>query len=136
MKRKDNLYKAIYNIENIQKSYKEVCQNTRNQRRVLNLKEYKNVYISRIHQILVNKQYLVCPYNYFIIYEPKRREIVSQNVYNKIINHLVARHILYPTIVSCLLDCNVTSGKNMGTLRGINLTMSFINKCNIKIIIF
>lgn len=132
MKRKNNLYKDIYNIENIQKSYKEVCQNTRNQRRVLNLKEYKNVYISRIHQILVNKKYVVGPYNHFVIYEPKRREIVSQNVYDKIINHLVARHILYPAIIPCLLDCNVASRKNMGTSRGIDLTMSFINKCNIK----
>ena len=71
-------------------------------------------------------------YNKFIIYEPKRREIVSQGVQDKIINHLVARHILYPAILPCLLDVNVASRKDMGTSRGLELALKFHNKCKIK----
>lgn len=132
MKRLGFLYDNICKIENIQSAFKEVCKNTKNKHRVENLKQYKNVYISRIHNILVNKQYVVGPYNKFIIYEPKKREIVSQNMQDKIINHLVARYILYPAILPCLLDVNVASRKYMGTSEGIRLALSFKNKCDIK----
>lgn len=107
MKRKGNLYSNIYDFNNIISAYNEVCKNTRNESRVENLKEYKSINISRIHEILKNKQYKVGPYNKLIIYEPKKRLIVSQNVQDKINNHLVARSILYPAILPCLLDINV-----------------------------
>ena len=57
MKRKGNLYNSICDYNNILNSYNEVCKNTRNERRVANLKEYKSIYISRIYDILKNKQY-------------------------------------------------------------------------------
>ncbi len=132
MKRKGNLYSNIYNFNNIISAYNEVCKNTRNERRVENLKEYKSIYISRIHEILKNKQYKIGPYNKFIIYEPKKRLIVSQNVQDKIVNHLVARYILYPAILPCLLDVNVASRKDMGTSKGLELAASFHKKCKIK----
>lgn len=131
-KRKGNLYPAICDYDNIVASYNEVCRNTRNERRVANSKEYKSIYISRVHTILENKQYVVGPYNKFTIYEPKKREIVSQNVQDKIVNHLVARHILYPALLPCLLDVNVASRKGMGTSRGLELTTKFHQKCKIK----
>lgn len=132
MKRKGNLYSSIYDFNNIISAYNEVCRNTRNERRVENLKEYKSVYISRIHSILKNKQYKVGPYNKFIVYEPKKRLIVSQNVQDKIVNHLVARYILYPAILPCLLDVNVASRKDMGTSKGLELASYFHQKCIIK----
>lgn len=132
MKRKGNLYQEIYKFENIVGAFNEVCKNTKNKRRVENLKEYKSIYISRIYKILSNKNYTVGPYHKFIIYEPKKRQIVSQNMQDKIINHLVARYILYPALLPCLLDVNVASRKNMGTSEGIRLELAFRNKCNIK----
>lgn len=132
MKRLNNLYISICNFNNIEKTFNEVCKNTKNKRRVEHFKEYKNLYISKIHNILSNKQYIVGPYNKFIIYEPKKRDIVSQGMLDKIINHLVARFILYPAILPCLLDVNVASRKNMGTSRGITLALKFHNKCKIK----
>ncbi len=132
MKRMGNLYQNICKFENIFSSYKEVCKNTKNKRRVANLKDYKSIYISRIHEILENKSYVVGPYNKFIIYEPKKREIVSQNVQDKIVNHLVARYILYPAILPCLLDVNVASRKDMGTSKGLDLALKFHCKCKIN----
>ena len=132
MKRMNNLYPNIYDFANIESSYKEVLKNTRNKRRVENLREYKSIYISRIYNILKNKQYAVGSYNVFTIYEPKERRIVSQNLQDKIVNHLVARHILYPAILPCLLDVNVASRKGLGTSSGIALAKNFQQKCNIK----
>lgn len=132
MKRKGNLYKNICKIENIESAYKEVCKNTRNERRVFNMKQYKAIYIYRVYNTLINKEYKVGPYNKFIIYEPKERLIVSQGIHDKIINHLVARYILYPAILPCLIDTNVASRINKGTKAGIEYEQEFIRKCNIR----
>lgn len=51
---------------------------------------------------------------------------------DKIVNHLVARFILYPAILPCLLDVNVASRKNIGTKRGLILMKQFIRNCKIK----
>lgn len=132
MKRKGNLYQEIYKFENIVNAYNEVCKNTKNKRKVSRFKEYKCIYISRIHNILKTKKYKPGPCNIFTIYEPKERRIVSQNMQDKVINHLVSRHILYPAILPCLLDVNVASRKGLGTREGIRLAMKFHRICKIK----
>ncbi len=132
MKRLSNLYKNIYDFNNILSAFNEVCKNTRDKRKAAHFKEYKNIYISRIYNVLKNKQYVVGPYNKFTIYEPKERKIVSQNMQDKVVNHLVARFILYPAILPSLLDVNVASRKDMGTSKGINIALNFHRKCKIK----
>ncbi len=57
---------------------------------------------------------------------------VSQNMLDKVINHLVSRHILYPALLPCLLDVNVASRKGLGTSEGIRLAMEFHRICKIK----
>ena len=121
MKRLGNLYEKIYDFGNINLAFNEVCRNTKNKRKVEFFKEYKCLYISRIYNLLRNEQYVVAPYNIFTIFEPKERRIVSQNMQDKIINHLVSRFILYPAVLPCLLDFNVASRKNMGMKKGIEL---------------
>ena len=132
MKRLGDLYKNICEYENISTVFSEVCKNTRNKRKVSMIKDYKAIYIARTYQILKEKKYVVGPYNKFTIYEPKKRNIYSQGMQDKIINHLVARFILYPAILPCLLDINVASRKNMGTSKGIKLALDYHRKCKVK----
>lgn len=132
MKRKNNLYPNIYKMENIRQAYDEVCRNTKNKRKVARYKEYKCVYISRIYNILKNKQYTPGQCNKFVIYEPKRREITSQTMQDKMVNHLVSRYILYPAILPCLLDINVASRSNLGTKAGLSYAHNFHRICKVK----
>lgn len=132
MKRKNNLYVNTYNMENIMQAFDEVCRNTRNKRKVRKYKEYRCIYVSRIYDILINKNYKVGPYNIFTIYEPKERRIVSQNLQDKIINHLVSRQILYPALNPCLIKENVASIKGKGTRAGLEYAKEFHRKCKIK----
>ena len=69
MKRRGNLYKNICDVNNIMKVYDEVCRNTKNKKRVNVYKEYKCCNISKIYNTLVNREYVVGPYNVFTIYE-------------------------------------------------------------------
>ena len=127
MKRKSHLYEATYDFNNIVDAYNEVCRNTKNKRKVEFFREYKCVYVSRIYNILKNEEYEVGPYNIFTIYEPKERRIVSQNMQDKVINHLISRHILYPALMPCLLNFNVASRKDMGMKRGLELYIYYRN---------
>lgn len=125
MKRKGNLYENIYNFNNIVDAFNEVCKNTKNRKKVEFFKEYKCTYISRIYNTLKSESYVPGPYNVFTIYEPKERRIVSQGMIDKVINHLVARHILYPSLLPCLLNFNVASRKDMGTKRALELFQKY-----------
>lgn len=72
------------------------------------------------------------PYRRFTIYEPKERHIVSQGMFDKTINHLVARYILLPSVEKGLIDSNVASRLNKGTSYGIKIFKDFKRKCDIK----
>ena len=132
MKRKSNLYEDIYKLENIEKVFKEICKNNKKKKKVEEYKELKCAYIYHIYNMLKSDKYIPGKYNVFTIYEPKKRIIVSQEIEDKIVNHLVARYILYPAILPCLLDANVASRKGLGTSRGIKLAMEYRQKCKIK----
>ncbi len=132
MKRKGNLYENIYKVENIMAAYNEVCRNTKSKRKVNRFKEFRCIYISRIYNMLKNREYKVGPYVHFTIYEPKKREIVSQGMVDKVVNHLVSRYILYPALLPCLIDTNVASRANLGTKAGLDAAKEFHRKCKVK----
>ena len=119
MKRFNNLYVNIYKTENIKACYYEVMRNTKNKRQVYKLQNNAKNVIRTIYEELKNERYVVGKYNVFIIYEPKRRTIVSQGMKDKIVNHLIAREILYPAILPCLVPFNVASRPGMGTKKAL-----------------
>ena len=132
MKRKGYLYDRICDLNNIQKAYKEVCKNTKNKRKVFNYQQYKCVYIGRVYDVLKNKKYEVGKYNIFYINDPKKRRIVSQSIQDKIVNHLVSREILYPSLLPCLIEENVASRTGKGTKEGLRLFYDYKRICDIK----
>lgn len=144
MKRKNNLYTNICNIFNISQALEEVCLHLKNINRVALLKSSKAIYVSTIYELLTNRNYTPGATNSFIIKEPKMRLVTSLQPLDKIINNLVARHILIPAISPRLLDINVASRKNLGTSAGIALFKKYnhtykakyktyyVLKCDIK----
>lgn len=132
MKRKANLYKEIYKLENIMQSYNEICRNTRNKKKVARYKEHKCRNIFRVYYILKNKLYIPGKPYVFRIYEPKERIVESQTMEDKLVNHLVSRYILYPALLPCLIETNVASRKYKGTSAGLGYFKEFRDKCKAK----
>ena len=126
MKRKGNLYKNICKVENIISTFDEVCRNTKNKKKVNRYKKLKCVNVRIIYDTLINRKYVVGPYLHFSIYEPKKRDVVSQEMFDKVINHLVARYILMPALEKGLIDANVASRKRGGT----SLGLKYFNRYN------
>lgn len=115
MKRINNLYQNIYKLDNIMNCFNEVCKNTKNKDKVNKYRELKLINIYSVYDKLMNKTYEVGKFNIFYIYEPKKRRIVSQDMENKLVNHLISRYILYPALIPCLIDSNCASRPNRGT---------------------
>ena len=81
---------------------------------------------------MCNKTYIPGNLREVTIYEPKKRVIVVQGIYDKIINHLISRQILIPYLTTCLVDGNVASRRGYGTSKGRKLYFKYRHICNLK----
>jgi len=99
----------------------EVRVNVRNKKKIYEFEKYKMIYIMYIYNILESNSYDGGRYNIFLIYYPKVRLIMSQNIIDKIINHYVSRYILEKKLSCYLKDFNVATRRNMGIDYGIRL---------------
>lgn len=129
MKRKDNLYSKITDIKNIISMYeKRVKVNTKNKIKVEKFDEYFVSNITLIKKILDSKNYRPNKYNIFLIKEPKVRLISSLSIPDKIINHLICEYFLVNIFDSSLIDTNVATRVNKGTIYGYKKLVKYINK--------
>ena len=127
-----NVFDKCLTFEKLIEAHYRAVEGKRNKKEVLLFEEDLETNIANIMYQLETGTYKLGKYRSFKIYEPKERRIVSQNIHDKIINHLVARHILYPAILPCLIPENVASRKDKGTKEGLRLAQSFHRKCKIK----
>lgn len=130
MKRISNVYSNIYDTSNIINIYKSIKSKVRNKKRIENFENNYTMNISYIKYILENKKYIVGKYNIFLIKKPKYRIIMSQNMIDKIISHLLSKYILIPYLEKSLIDTNVATRINKGTSYGIKILKRYLNKVN------
>lgn len=131
MKQVNSIYDNIVDTQKIMKMYdKRIRINTKNKTKLLRF-EYNYVSnIVYIKNILEDRKYIPGKYNIFIIKEPKLRLIMSQNIIDKIINHLVSEYLLVEVFDKTLIDSNIATRKNKGTDYGIKLLKKYIKKLN------
>ena len=127
MKRVNNIYHKICDIDNIMKFEHIVSVNTSNKRKVEKFQEHYVENIYKIRDILMSKNYIPGEYNIFFIHEPKLRLIMSNNIQDKIINHLVAYYLLVEVFDKTFIDTTVATRKGKGTHLGLNITKKYIN---------
>lgn len=124
-------YNYILDIKKIEYAYSKIKKNTKHKNKVL---KYEIFYLSNCATILKelkNKTYKHGKYNIFLIKEPKLRVIMSEQMNDKIVNHLVSYYILFPLIEPKLIDMNVATRKNKGSSYALLLFKKYIN--NLKI---
>ena len=127
MKRVNNIYHKICDIDNIMKFEHIVSVNTSNKRKVEKFQEHYVENIYKIRDILMSKNYIPGEYNIFFIHEPKLRLIMSNNIQDKIINHLVAYYLLVEVFDKTFINTTVATRKGKGTHLGLNITKKYIN---------
>ena len=128
MKRKKRLYDNI-SFEDVLRVYKkQIRVNTKNKVKIRKFEDFYSINLARVKRIIENKNYIPGKYNIFLIKEPKYRIIMSQNISDKLINHVVADKILLPTLNNCLIDLNVATRKEKGTHFGIKYLKKYLNE--------
>lgn len=108
--------------------YNEVRVNVRNKDKIIKFERFKMEYLVYIYNILNTDSYKGEHYYLFLIKDPKVRLIMSENIIDKIINHYVARYILYNKLNKYLINNNVATRKNMGLDYGIKLLKKMIER--------
>ena len=132
MKRVNNIYYKICNIDNIINMEHIISINTKNKIIIEKYQEYYSENIYKIKNILESKNYIPGEYNIFFIHEPKLRLIMSQNIQDKIINHLVAKYFLVDIFDKTFIDTTVATRLNKGTHLGLRVTKKYLNEMKQK----
>lgn len=133
MKKINNLYDKINDIDIIIDMYDNVVsKNTKNKQKIEKFNDYYSINIINIKNIINSGNYIPGKYNIFLVREPKIRIIMSQNITDKVINHLIAKYFLIDVFDKTLIDFNIATRLNKGTHYGIKLTKKYLNEMKIK----
>lgn len=131
--KKNNLYDQITDIMHIMDVYnRTVRKNTKNKKRVERFDDDYVKNICFIKNILDSKEYKPGKYNIFFIKEPKLRLVMSQNMIDKLINHVVSKYFLLDIFESSLIDTNVATRLGKGSGYGILKLKEYIHKISLK----
>jgi len=121
-------YDDLLSIDKIMYCYQMIRLNTKHRKKLINFELFYNANIVRTLDKIKDKNYHHSKYSIFLIYEPKARIIMSENIYDKIINHLVSKYVLFPLLGSKLIESNIATRPNKGTKAGIIYMKKYINK--------
>lgn len=128
MKRYNDLFDKMVALENINYIYNtQVRKNTKNKTKIYKFEEYYTLNITNVKRLMEDEKYTPSRYNIFLIREPKYRAILSQNITDKLINHVVA-NVLVEVLEPSLINNNIATRKNKGTHYGIKLLKKYLNQ--------
>lgn len=124
-------YNALYNkidLKYINHIYKtQIRKNTKNKNKIKKFEDFYSINICRIKEIFDTQKYIPRKYNIFLIKEPKYRIIMSQNILDKLINHVIAS-ILTDVLEPSLINMNVATRKEKGTHYAIKYLKKYLNE--------
>ena len=128
MKSKKHLYNDILKYDNALEMYNKIKRSCRNRKAVYEFSLNLNTHIMNILMLLKERNYKFSRYKIFMIRDPKFRIIMSENIPDKLVNHLVSKHILLPALESKLIDTNVATRIDKGSGYAFNMFVKYINK--------
>ena len=128
----DNKYYAPITIENIRKIWKVVKKTCKNKRAVNEFALNENTNIINIYYTLKSSNYKAGRFILFVIFQPKPRLVMSQSIFDKIVNHFVANHYLNPYLSPKLIYQNVATRKNKGTHLALKYVKDYLNTLIMK----
>ena len=129
MKRKNQLYKKICDISIIMDMYdKNIRKNTKNKKKIQRFEHFYSCNMAKIKEMLITKSYQMGKYNIFMVHEPKARIIMSQDIEDKIVNHLVAKYFLIDVFEKSLSNRNCATRINKGTHYALRLFKQDYNR--------
>ncbi|HBE45753.1 MAG TPA: RNA-dependent DNA polymerase [Deltaproteobacteria bacterium] len=125
MRRYGNLYKKIYDLENLNFAFYKVSKGRRYYRDILQYKDALEENLINLQRELTNKTYTPSPYRTFTLYEPKKRIIYVSPIKDRIVHHAVM-NIVEPIWESLFIYDSYACRKGKGTHAGLARTVKFL----------
>lgn len=124
MKRYDNLYSKIYDINNLILAENKARKGKRNKKDVKIFLKNKKNNLLKLRDLLINKEYKTSNYHIFKLFDPKERVIYKLPYYpDKIVHHAIM-NILESIFVSTFISQTYNCIKK----RGIHNALKDVNK--------
>lgn len=101
MKRKNNLYKQIYSMENLLLAEKKASKGKALQYGVQAHNRNRESNLQQLQEILINKKFQTSPYKTFKVFEPKERDIYCLPFFPDRILHHAIMNVLEPMFMKC-----------------------------------
>lgn len=128
MKRASNLYQNMLEYEKALEMFLKIKRNCKNKEAIFRFSLNLNHNIINILVALKNENYIFGKYRIFMIKDPKYRIVMSENISDKLVNHLVSKYILLPALEPKLIDTNIATRIGRGTKYGFDTFISYIRK--------
>ena len=126
--RSRNIYDDPITYENIFAVWNIVRKTCKNRREVFIFSLNLHSNLMNIYYSLKNRAYTPSAYRTFMIFEPKVRLVMSQSVFDKIVNHFVANYYLLPYLENKLMDLNIATRKGKGSSYAMSLMKKYVNE--------
>ena len=127
-----NIYEKPITYENIFAVWNIVRRTCKNRKEVFDFSLNLSSNLMNIYYSLKNRTYKPSAYRTFMIFEPKPRLVMSQSVFDKIVNYFIANYYLLPYLEIGLMDVNVATRKGKGSSHAMQLMKRYVNKIVIE----
>ena len=127
MKSQFDCYENLLDINRILDVYHTIRLNSKHKDKIFLFELFFSCNIFSIYEILKNKKYHHNNYNIFLLKEPKYRVIMSEQMSDKIINHLISKYVLFPILEPKLIPMNVATRPGKGTEKGVFYVKKYIH---------
>ena len=122
------VYDEMLKYEHAKSMFYKIKRNCKNKQAIYEYNLYLNSNLYRILELLYLHKYKFSRYRIFMIRDPKFRIIMSENINDKLVNHLVSKYILLINLENKLIDTNVATRINKGSGDAFNKFVDYINK--------
>lgn len=136
MKRYNNLYSQIYDLENLFLASRKALRG----KKYLKTGAYLNFHLEKeifdLHHMLLKEDVVIKPYTTFIIREPKLRTICSANIRDRVLHHAIL-NVVEPIFEKRLIFHTFACRKGKGLHLALKCTQDFVRgngyylKCDI-----
>ena len=123
----DPQYDELIDIEKIKEVYHTIKVNTKHKAKIMKFEIFLASNLMVAYNKIRDRDYVHGKYNVFFVTLPKCRIIMSENMYDKIVNHLVSKYVLFPIIEPKLIETNVATRTGKGTKKAIYYMKKYIN---------
>ncbi|MDR2513737.1 MAG: RNA-directed DNA polymerase [Christensenellaceae bacterium] len=121
-------FEKVYQFESLYRAYRAARRGKRWKQAAakfeVNLLEALNL----LSEQLRTKTYTLSPYNVFMVYEPKKRVVMSNSYKDKVVQHALCDNVLQPNFTRSFIQDNYASQVGKGTHYGLDRLEGFMRK--------